>query len=254
MTLARLVEHADSRLVRFVRGAFVVDGRRRQGLTRRIGGALRVPLHRRATCAACQRGVVHRRRASSRSAREHGVRVDRELVAYAEGCGATNAFDATTRSIIDYVERVRGWRVARAQVPIYVRALDVATAIDLVCVDRDERVHLVEVKATRADSGMTHACYEAPAPSVLARGALRGLERTRYAAHQLQAWAMRRALLDMDVDVASTSVVRADAHVVAAYPLSEWFIERDDALRAFLGRRRRASAKRHARRHSEPRR
>lgn len=248
-----LLAHAHVANTSFARGAFTFGGVRRQGLTRRIGARMRVARHRRAACAACVRARATSGGPSARQARAHGVRVDRELTAYVEAArapvDARTRYDSVTLCVIEYLERVRGWRLAATQVPLYIEALDVATAIDVVCVDRDGRLHLVEVKAT-LDGGLARACYEAPPPaaatrSSVARGALASLERTRAASHQLQLWAMHHALVaECALDVASALIVRADEHGVAAYPLNAWMLERSTALVAFLGRRRRAAKQR----------
>jgi len=176
-----------------------------------------------------------------RDACSHGKIVDDEVQQYVASrrrCDVT-AFDACTRQLIAYIEKTLKWLPVATQVPMYSRRLNVATAIDLLCVDAATRtkLYLVEIKATRdtrEPAAALSRCYKYVSDDHdQVVPALCDLDASRYSQHQLQLWAMAYALRrDLGVPIAGAVVLRTSPKTVFRYKLDAWFDSHERALLA----------------------
>jgi len=163
---------------------------------------------------------------------EHGTAVDADIErAVANGGRPVAQTDPCALNLLAYLRDELEWQPVAAQVPLYSRRMNFATAIDLLCVGRrDGRLHLVEIKTTRQLSAQSRACYHANRlPHV------KSPPMSRYAHHQLQLWAMHDIVSEeMGIALDESCVLRTSPTAVDRYPLHKFFRQNTDELRRRL--------------------
>jgi hypothetical protein len=273
---SRLIRHPNSRSVRFDTGAFVAvevgddvvqrrrGPRRFVGLTRIVQRVLPVPFRSRRCPSSSLSivGTVTGQRSDlvggvggvSSTCKgatdvEHGSIVDAEVrwlatAVYQRTGRLPDGVDPCTTAIASFIRDRLGWRVVGTQVPVRAPSLgDFATAIDLVCAsstagdDPTDRLFVVEVKASRSTRAADDdASYRRSVGTGV--GALSALPASYYVQHQLQLWAMVRAV-EHDCDVGSVDgavVLRASAGYVRAYWFDDNLFDRPSTMRALVRR------------------
>lgn len=167
---------------------FELNGRKLNGLTSLIKGAITVRPETHTTCPACCAHKASQTHASRLQRTTPGSRSRKRKRMYASGHAALDAYDATSNALtvsacLGYTDAEHGcrvdaqctelcagtvpspidpcvlslvdmldhheWKLVDTQVPLYIPPLDRATAMDAVCCDTSGRYHLIEVKACR---------------------------------------------------------------------------------------------------------
>jgi len=182
----------------------------------------------------------------------HGLLVDHQMVVYAkrgrkalfEQCRIVDPCVGTLLEKLDSV----GWSVVGAQIPLYSPSMDVCTACDLVCVNRDvlndPNVFQVEVKASMSTSVQSDVNYER------ARGrnkntALRGVLQSYVSRHQFQALCTAHMVDEkLPFSFHKSCVMRVSPGVVRTYDLHPWYTAKlpkiIDAIALRTGKKRHA--------------
>jgi len=164
--------------------------------------------------------LAARPRCGGTNERDHGMLVDSQLTSVYNG-QYVRVLDPCVQLVLETVAQY-GWRLLATQVPLAIPMLRCATAVDVLCIDKEDQVHLIEIKATRnagQDVHLMHECY------ILAPGgpvpASRVVECSWYWQHQFQLWAMLQALRDLGIHVASARVLRSCHLGMFEYVLTE---------------------------------
>lgn len=150
----------------------------------------------------------------------HGTAIDRDIVESIR-LAEYRPMDPCSAKLLHFIRSVRGWIPVAAQLPIQVRTLGVATAIDLLCTDAATKTKLilVEIKSTWSHAGtpaLIDACYRHSTERTVAN-----LPLSRYLQNQLQLWAMEYALRqEYGIAVHQAVVIRVGPTFVAEYPLN----------------------------------
>jgi len=129
--------------------------------------------------------------------------------------------DPCALTLLAYLDATLGLVPVACQVAIRSRRLGLATAIDVLCVDRQtrSRLHLLEIKASRMTGGATPSSMDACYRHVVGEAVL---PRSSYWQHQLQLWVMAMTLREeYGIVLASAAVVRTSPSHVFYYPLEE---------------------------------
>lgn len=251
---------------------FVVEGRRKHGLTKFLASLVPVPFGKKedapgavvvaavpvcieqfrgsvmVQCGCCRSSVASLRAKGDEFAarlnaeknldKVHGMVVDHQLELYTKlGRDAlfqlNQIIDPCVGTMIEQFDK-NDWTVIGAQVPIFDKESDVATAIDVLATDRAtrKRLFLIEVKASRPGRSQDDN-YER-VRGILKRTALRELPQSYHARHQLQLLFMQQTLeREMHVTPDRSVVMRVSPGTVRTYDLAQEFSRRaGDIMRA----------------------
>lgn len=176
-------------------------------------------------------------------ARLHGIYVDNDVQAYLRNGGSFRRcgreIDQCSMALVRYIEENLGFEMLAAQVPVYSSKFHLATALDVVAVDRATRSRfiVIEVKATRQRGEWASRCYS----HTWGQCTWPGLERvylSKYMLHQLQLWTQVRIMSrECGVRVDEAYVLRTSPDRVSCYPLHAGFDDIGEALEGLFVRR-----------------
>lgn len=172
--------------------------------------------------------------------KRHGSLVDEQIkLRVAHGSAALDArdsgamrggLDPCTATLLDFVA-ARGRRIVAAQVPLYSKEMDVATAFDIMT--DDGTVYEIKSNAVATPDAIARSdkSYETPRAR-LTRTALRGAPCSQYTRGQVQLYVTCAMIAEMTGwQPPGAAVLRVSPGVVREYPLNAWFKERADKFR-----------------------
>ena len=165
------------------------------------------------------------------NARTHGSYVDRNITEFVRAggrtAGAKKPFDQCALTLIAYLQMTLDLELVACQVPLMSERFRLATAIDLLCVDRRTRTRLtvIEIKSTRLRAVSRSECYKQ------VHGNVEGLPVSVYTEHQLQLWIMVTTIQrELGVVVDDAFVLRTSPKSVTHYPLNPWFARNENVV------------------------
>jgi hypothetical protein len=163
---------------------------------------------------------------------EHGNRLDSDIYNYIKSGGKIEAVGkhVCAKKLIVYLHKI-GWIPWGVQVAICDPKLMIATACDLICIDKNGEIKLIEIKATKySDDYYYEHCCPIDEQYIKYNGGVLTLKNTLHNHHQLQLGLTHYILTKNYISHSNVSayIIRVTKGSICKYPLIDFLQKKEN--------------------------